>query len=104
MLYHSFSFFLLVFALNIRRSKQNLSEFVKDFYEEHDAIKAMSDEEVLAFRQQHAMVLSGHGIPKPVRTFEEACFPEYLIKEIAAAGFQNPTGIQCQVCLKDSLK
>jgi superfamily II DNA/RNA helicase len=43
------------------------------------------------------MSVRGEGVPKPVRSFEEACFPDYLLQEIAKAGFKNPTAIQCQV-------
>lgn len=43
------------------------------------------------------MSVRGEGVPKPVRSFEEACFPDYLLQEIAKAGFKNPTPIQCQV-------
>jgi len=35
-------------------------------------------------------------VPKPVRTFAEANFPNYILKEIAAAGFKEPTPIQAQ--------
>jgi ATP-dependent RNA helicase DDX5/DBP2 len=70
--------------------------FAKDFYEAHATVEARSMEEVEAFRKEHAMLLSGQGIPKPVRTFEEACFPPYLLEELSQAGFVTPTPIQCQ--------
>merc|ERR1719245_1709908 len=35
-------------------------------------------------------------IPRPVRSFAEANFPGYILKEIAAAGFSTPTAIQAQ--------
>ena len=35
-------------------------------------------------------------MPKPVTTFEEAGFPEYLLTTIRAQGFAAPTPIQCQ--------
>merc|ERR1719409_392149 len=38
----------------------------------------------------------GKNIPKPVMTFEESPFPEYVLQEIYAAGFKNPTPIQAQ--------
>ena len=38
----------------------------------------------------------GHGVPKPVTTFAEAGFPEYLLSTIRAQGFPSPTPIQCQ--------
>jgi len=59
-------------------------------------VARMSVEEVEQFRRENQMTLAGHGLPKPVRTFEEACFPDYLLKEIANAGFTTPTAIQCQ--------
>lgn len=73
-----------------------LMQFVKDFYQEHPAVQAMTDEEVRAFREKHAMNLQGTGIPKPVRSFVEASFPDYLLNELKAAGFTDPTPIQSQ--------
>jgi ATP-dependent RNA helicase DDX5/DBP2 len=78
-------------------SKANLVPFQKDFYQEHPDVAKMADDEVLAFRTKHQMLLSGEGvIPKPVRSFEEASFPDYLLHEIKKAGFTTPTPIQCQ--------
>ena len=77
-------------------SSMQLMTFVKDFYQEHPAVQAMSDEEVRAFREKHAMNLQGTGIPKPVRSFIEASFPDYLLNELKAAGFTDPTPIQSQ--------
>lgn len=70
--------------------------FQKNFYKEHDAIKSMTDEEVEAFRREKDITISGNDIPRPVRSFEEACFPPYILKEIERAGFEKPTGIQSQ--------
>lgn len=39
---------------------------------------------------------SGMPINRPVETFQEACFPNYIIKELANAGFEKPTPIQSQ--------
>jgi ATP-dependent RNA helicase DDX5/DBP2 len=71
-----------------------LIPFTKDFYQEHPDVQRMTQEEVDEFRRQHAMNLQGHGIPKPVRSFVEASFPDYLLNELKAAGFSNPTPIQ----------
>jgi ATP-dependent RNA helicase DDX5/DBP2 len=42
------------------------------------------------------MTTVGTDIPKPVRTFEEASFPEYVLKEVDKLGFKSPTPIQKQ--------
>jgi len=39
---------------------------------------------------------SGRRINRPVETFQEACFPPYIMKELANAGFVMPTPIQSQ--------
>jgi len=41
-------------------------------------------------------IVEGRNCPKPVRTFEEASFPEYVLQEVARAGFREPTPIQVQ--------
>merc|ERR1712176_1429823 len=40
--------------------------------------------------------MGGPNCPKPVRTFEEASFPEYVLEEVSRAGFKEPTPIQVQ--------
>lgn len=42
------------------------------------------------------MQILGRGIPRPVTTFEEAGFPEYILSTIRAQGFTEPSPIQCQ--------
>jgi len=77
-----------------------LAPFQKNFYTEHPSVQARSDGEIEAFRKKHEMTLAGMSnmaeFPKPIRTFAEANFPNYILKEIAAAGFKEPTPIQCQ--------
>lgn len=75
----------------------NLVPFEKNFYREHPKVKARSEEEVRAFRERHMMTVFGHDIPKPVESFEEGCFPEYIDKMLKSQGFSSPTTIQCQV-------
>lgn len=77
-------------------SREQLTPFQKNFYREHPDVAAMSEKQVNTFREDNKMILSGHNIPKPVRTFEEACFPDYLLHEVAKAGFTSPTPIQAQ--------
>ena len=40
--------------------------------------------------------VQGRGVPRPIRSFEEAGFPEYLLASIRAQGFEAPSPIQCQ--------
>lgn len=77
-------------------SQIQLVPFQKDFYQEHPTVAAQSPEEVEEFRRKHKMTIYGHGVPKPVKSFEEASFPDYLLAEIKKAGFNDPTAIQCQ--------
>jgi hypothetical protein len=51
---------------------------------------------VEAFRKQHDIKVVGPNIPHPVRAFEEAGFPGYVLKDVLAAGFDKPTSIQSQ--------
>ncbi|OXB69420.1 UNVERIFIED_CONTAM: hypothetical protein H355_015857, partial [Colinus virginianus] len=38
----------------------------------------------------------GHGVPKPVPTFEHTSFPSYILDVIRQTGFARPTAIQVQ--------
>ena len=38
----------------------------------------------------------GRDVPKPVMTFEESPFPDYVLDEVRKAGFKGPTPIQSQ--------
>ena len=42
------------------------------------------------------MQIIGRGVPRPVTSFDEAGFPEYIMSTIRAQGFPAPTSIQCQ--------
>lgn len=75
---------------------QNLPTFEKNFYVEHETVRDRSDEEIAQFRKENEMTISGHDIPKPITTFDEAGFPDYVLSEVKAEGFAKPTGIQCQ--------
>ena len=73
-----------------------LAVFEKNFYMEHPHVTAMTDQECVNVRKAHDMTCIGDNIPKPVRTFEEASFPVYVLDEIKKLGFEKPTGIQMQ--------
>ena len=73
-----------------------LSDFKKNFYREASSISSMKEEDVTAWRKKRDIVVFGNNIPRPIRTFEEAGFPSYIMAEIERAGFEKPTGIQAQ--------
>jgi ATP-dependent RNA helicase DDX5/DBP2 len=77
-------------------SSQKLERFEKNFYVEDKRISALSDREVEEFRRSQDIKVQGRGVPRPVRTFDEAGFPEYIMSSIHAQGFTTPTPIQCQ--------
>lgn len=57
---------------------------------------ARSEAEVQQYRISREIHVTGEGVPKPVTTFEEASFPEYVLAEIQRAGFTQPSPIQAQ--------
>ena len=42
------------------------------------------------------MFVKGRNVPKPVLTFEEANFPDYILSSLSKQGFTEPTPIQAQ--------
>ena len=48
------------------------------------------------FRKSNEMSVHGRNIPRPVETFDEAGFPQYVLTEVKSQGFDNPTSIQSQ--------
>lgn len=73
-----------------------LPKFEKSFYKEHPDVAARSEREVEDFRKKHEMAVKGHDVPRPVETFDEAGFPQYVLSEVKAQGFDRPTAIQSQ--------
>ncbi|KAK5169581.1 ATP-dependent RNA helicase dbp2 [Saxophila tyrrhenica] len=74
----------------------SLPKFEKSFYKEHADVAARPKHEVDAFRQKHQIAVTGEDVPKPVQSFDEAGFPAYVMSEVKAQGFSNPTAIQSQ--------
>jgi len=68
----------------------------KDFYMEHPAVTAMTAREADDWRYEHRIKMSDDTAPKPVRSFMEASFPEFITLELEASGFERPTPIQMQ--------
>lgn len=76
--------------------KMQLIHFEKNFYHEHPSVTAMTEDEAEDIRKQNEISVKGANIPKPVRSFLEASFPEYVLEGIKNAGFEKPTPIQLQ--------
>ena len=77
----------------------NLSKFEKNFYQEHPAVSAMTQQDVDAFRASKQINVMGSNVPKPVRTFEEGSFPDYILSVVEKeyGPDARPTPVQSQV-------
>ncbi|EGX52517.1 ATP-dependent RNA helicase dbp2 [Orbilia oligospora] len=75
---------------------ESLPKFEKSFYKPCDAVQKRTPAEVDAYRTQRQMRVSGRDVPKPVQSFDEAGFPAYVMNEVKAQGFKEPTPIQAQ--------
>ncbi|EEA20986.1 ATP-dependent RNA helicase dbp2 [Talaromyces marneffei ATCC 18224] len=73
-----------------------LPKFEKSFYKEHEDVTNRSQKDVDAFRKEHQMAVTGRNVPRPVESFDEAGFPNYVLSEVKAQGFAKPTAIQSQ--------
>ncbi|KIJ51056.1 hypothetical protein M422DRAFT_224490 [Sphaerobolus stellatus SS14] len=77
-------------------NSQKLEKFEKNFYIEDPKVSARTDREVEEYRKVKEMRVAGRNVPKPVTSFEEIGFPDYILGTIRAQGFPHPTPIQCQ--------
>lgn len=82
--------------MNINWDLSSLPKFEKNFYMEHPDVAKITPEEIAAIRKEHEMTCVGDNIPNPVRTFDEASFPSYVLDEVKKVGFEKPTPIQMQ--------
>ncbi|CAI0392224.1 unnamed protein product [Linum tenue] len=73
-----------------------LTPFEKNFYVESPTVAAMSDREVEEYRLRREITVEGRDVPKPVLSFDDVGFPEYVMQEVSKAGFTEPTPIQSQ--------
>ncbi|KAF8736570.1 hypothetical protein AX14_014310 [Amanita brunnescens Koide BX004] len=73
-----------------------LERFEKNFYAEEERVSSRSDREIEEFRRAKEIKVQGRGVPRPITSFDEVGFPEYLMSTIRAQGFESPTPIQCQ--------
>jgi len=85
---------------NINWSGVKLEPFQKNFYKPDPKVMARSDRQIDEYRRHYEINVfrnsSGKQVSRPVETFNEASFPNYIIKELANAGFKKPTPIQSQ--------
>ncbi|XP_072398681.1 uncharacterized protein [Diabrotica undecimpunctata] len=72
-----------------------LRPFKKDFYVPHPAVANRSHYEVEQYRRAKEITIEGK-VPNPIQHFEEASFPDYVMKEISKQGYEYPTPIQAQ--------
>ncbi|CAI8584147.1 unnamed protein product [Vicia faba] len=73
-----------------------LPHFEKNFYNESPSVRAMTEAEVTEYRLRREITVEGKDVPKPVKSFSDAAFPEYVLEEVKKAGFVEPTPIQSQ--------
>ena len=69
----------------------------KNFYVEAPEIAALSAEATAALRRELDVRVAGANVTKPCRTFAQFGFDDALMRNIAAHGYTEPTGIQKQV-------
>ncbi|KAF9626264.1 hypothetical protein IFM89_031656 [Coptis chinensis] len=74
----------------------NLVPFKKDFYIESPSVRLMTEHDVLLYRSRREIRVEGSDVPKPIRMFEEANFPDVCLEVISRLGFVEPTPIQAQ--------
>ncbi|KAH8831592.1 RNA helicase [Flagelloscypha sp. PMI_526] len=81
---------------NVDWASTRLERFEKNFYVEDKRVSARSEREVEEFRRSKEIRVQGRGVPRPVTSFDEVGFPDYLMSTIRQQGFPSPTAIQCQ--------
>lgn len=89
-----------------REDFSNLPPFEKNFYHEHPAVTARTDVETAAYRALKEIHVEGHGVPKPVASFEEASFPGepyHSLKHVPALRkldcINQAKLLTCRICL-----
>jgi superfamily II DNA/RNA helicase len=74
-----------------------LVPFERNFYNPHPNLLNADPRDVEAYRaKKEITIMRGHDVPNPITNFNEAGFPDYVIKEIQKQGFEEPTAIQSQ--------
>lgn len=81
----------------VDHSQIQYEKFEKNFYHEHDEIKALTNQKVNELRQTLGIKVSGLNPSKPVCSFAHFNFDEQLLKSIRKSEYTQPTPIQSQV-------
>ena len=78
-------------------NSHNLVPFEKNFYSPHANIADAHPRDVEKFRSDNEITIArGQNLPNPITNFQEAGFPDYVMKEIRNQRFEKPTAIQAQ--------
>ncbi|XP_040264401.1 probable ATP-dependent RNA helicase DDX17 isoform X1 [Bufo bufo] len=83
----------------LRKKRWDLNElpkFEKNFYTEHPEVAHMSIHDVEELRRKKEITVRGINCPKPVYTFQQSNFPQYVMDVLIDQRFKEPTPIQCQ--------
>jgi ATP-dependent RNA helicase DDX5/DBP2 len=74
-----------------------LPKFEKNFYQESPSVQKMTPAEADEYRRNNQItIMRGRDVPKPIRSFDETAFPDYILQTLKAQGFSAPTPIQAQ--------
>ncbi|XP_060065338.1 uncharacterized protein LOC132545672 [Ylistrum balloti] len=82
---------------NLRKPRwesERLIPFEKNFYREHPKAANRDPNEIAAYFDANKITFKGSNPPKPVLTFDEAGFPEYVMASFRRQSWGCPTAIQ----------
>uniref|UniRef100_A0A8C5GXJ5 RNA helicase n=1 Tax=Gouania willdenowi TaxID=441366 RepID=A0A8C5GXJ5_GOUWI len=74
----------------------DLPKFEKNFYSEHSEVHRLSQYDVDDFRRKKEITVRGSSCPKPIISFHQAHFPQYVMDVLKQQNFKEPTAIQAQ--------
>lgn len=83
----------------LRRPRWDMSklmQFEKDFYREHPNVARRTPMEVDHYRRTYEITVRGRNVPKPILSFEEGYFPDYVMNAVRHQQYEHPTPIQAQ--------
>ncbi|XP_054615868.1 probable ATP-dependent RNA helicase DDX17 isoform X5 [Dunckerocampus dactyliophorus] len=83
----------------LRKKRWDLNElpkFEKNFYTEHPEVQRMSQYDIEDYRRRREITVRGSGCPKPIISFHQAQFPQYVLDVLMQQNFKEPTAIQAQ--------
>ncbi|XP_048758723.1 uncharacterized protein LOC125668525 isoform X2 [Ostrea edulis] len=82
---------------NLRKPRWDMSrlpKFEKNFYMEHPDVSGRTQMDIDQFYNEHKVTVKGLNIPKPIFTFEEGGFPDYVMGSFRRLEWTRPTSIQ----------